>query len=145
MSDETAVTRIGGIQAKHRLTWDDGDGVARCLCGLTWQWCDADGGHRDEAEILAEWEHHVARALLAAGVVVGLPLTDSQIHAVDRDYQGGDAAEDRRATVVAFLGEDERTEQGLGVLDDVDVVALYARIHTRLARWPGVGSEGKTR
>jgi hypothetical protein len=110
MSDETAVTRIGGIQAKHRLTWDDGDGVARCLCGLTWQWCDADGGHRDEAEILAEWEHHVARVLLAWGVVVGLPVPSTTL-GLDAIFCDGD----EYGSLDAFLREIARRQaEGAG-------------------------------
>jgi hypothetical protein len=64
MSDETAVTRI----------------VEMCR-EVERQLALAEGPPFNPTDY---WTRFI-RALLASGVVVGLPLTDSQIHAVDRD------------------------------------------------------------
>lgn len=50
------------LLAKHRLGWDESDGMARCACGAEFDWCNLpdESVIRPTEDILSEWEAHVS-------------------------------------------------------------------------------------
>ena len=79
--------------AEHRLTWDEGDGVARCACGETYDWCHEDGTSVDSDVIHGQHELHVAQLLapkltadaMLAAMRPALPVVQRMADAIEAD------------------------------------------------------------